>query len=144
MSEDFTRRFVVRVHAVVVEGDAVDDADEQQGPVRAAFGDGGVAVVVYGQEDVGRVCEVWQSGFQGQRVRGLEEEKGHAGAEQDDVRFGVGAQFLVLEVFFPEGDGLEEGSEVEGRSGVWMGVGTLSVSQSDFIVSMSSFMRRTS
>ena len=68
------------VHAVVVEGDAVDDADEEQRPVRAALCHFRVAAVVHRQEDVRRVREVWQRRAQGQGVFGLQEQKGHAWA----------------------------------------------------------------
>jgi hypothetical protein len=37
---------------------AIYDRNEEERPVRAAFGDGNVARVVYGQEDVGCFCEV--------------------------------------------------------------------------------------
>ena len=49
---------VARRHAVVVEGHAVDNRHQQEGPVRAAFGDGYAVVVVYGEEDVADVGEV--------------------------------------------------------------------------------------
>jgi hypothetical protein len=55
-------------HAVVVEGDAVDEGDEQQGPVGATFGDGDRVVVVDGQEDVGYVGEVGQGVLEKARV----------------------------------------------------------------------------
>jgi len=44
--------------AVVVEGDAVDDGDEEEGPVRAGLGGVGVGAVVDGEEDVGYLTEV--------------------------------------------------------------------------------------
>lgn len=50
--------FVVGHEAVVVEGYAVDDGDEEEGPVGAGFGDIGVAAVVDGEEDVGYVGEI--------------------------------------------------------------------------------------
>lgn len=40
-------------HGVVVEGDAVGDADDEEGPVGPRLGDGGRAGVVYGEEEVG-------------------------------------------------------------------------------------------
>ena len=49
--------------AVVVEGDAVEHADEQQRPVRAALGLLDVAAVVDRQEDVRRRAEVRQYVF---------------------------------------------------------------------------------
>ena len=41
-----------------MEGDAVKDGDEEERPVRAAFGDGDVFAVVDGEEDVGCSFEV--------------------------------------------------------------------------------------
>ena len=89
---------VGRAQAVVVEGDAVDEADEQQRPVRAAFGPGGVVAVVDGQEDVGGVGEVGEGVGEGGGVGGLHEHEGHAGAEKDDVRVGVLGEGFALEV----------------------------------------------
>ena len=54
-----------------MEGYAIDDGDEQERPVGAAFCDRDVAGVVYGQEDVCCAREVWEGVFQGQRVGGL-------------------------------------------------------------------------
>ena len=68
-----------------MEGDAVDDGDEEQGPVGAAFGDFGVAAVVDGEEDVGCFGEVGQGVFEGDGVGGLGEHEGHAGPEEDDL-----------------------------------------------------------
>ena len=42
----------------------------------------------------------------------MEQEEGHAGAEEGDVGFGEEGQVRVLEPFFPEGDDLGgEGKE---------------------------------
>ena len=62
---------VGRVEGVVVEGDAVDDADEEEGPVRATLGDLDVAAVVDGEEDVRCAGEVGEGFFEGERVGGL-------------------------------------------------------------------------
>ena len=42
-----------------MESDAVDDADEKERPVRAAFRDLDVPAVVDGEEDVCCFAEVW-------------------------------------------------------------------------------------
>ena len=56
---------------VVVEGEAVEEADEEEGPVGAAFGEVGVGAVVDGEEDVGCRCEVGEGVFEGGGVGGL-------------------------------------------------------------------------
>lgn len=88
--------------AVVVEGDAVERADEQQRPVRAALGLLDVAAVVDRQEDVRRRAEVRQHVFQRQRVRRVHQHERHAGAQQRDGCPRVGFELLMLEVFFPK------------------------------------------
>jgi len=80
--------------AVVVEGDAVDDADEEEGPVRAAFCGGDALVVVDGEEDVCDVCEVREGVFDCSRVGCLHEHEGHGWSEENDV-----AVFVVGEIF---------------------------------------------
>jgi len=47
-----------------VEGYAVEDRDEEERPVRAAFGDGDVARIVDREEDMCGACEVWEGGFE--------------------------------------------------------------------------------
>lgn len=89
-----------RGQGIVVEGHAVDDRDEQERPVAAAFGDGHVARVVYGEEDVCCAGEVGEGVFQGERVGRLHEHEGHGGAEEDDVGGGVFAKFFTFEVSF--------------------------------------------
>ena len=59
---------VGRVQAVVMESDAVNDADEEERPVGAAFCDFDVAAVVDGEEDVRCLSEVWEGVFEGQGV----------------------------------------------------------------------------
>lgn len=54
-----------------MEGYAVDDADEEERPVGAAFGDLDVAAVVDGEEDVGCAGEVGEGFFEGEGVGGL-------------------------------------------------------------------------
>lgn len=100
-----------------MEGDAVDGADEQQRPVRAAFCGRHVAVVVDGEEDVGRGCEGGEGFAQGEGVGRVEQHEGHAGPEEDDAGFGVGGEVFALEVFFPEGYGLGGGG---GLVWVWV------------------------
>jgi len=48
-----------------VEGHAVNHRDEEERPVAAAFGDGDVACVVDGEEDVGCAAEVGEGVFEG-------------------------------------------------------------------------------
>jgi hypothetical protein len=84
--------------AVVVEGDAVEHADEQQRPVRAALGLLDVAAVVDRQEDVRRRAEVRQYVFQRQWVRRVHQHERHAGAQQRDGCLRVGFELLMLEV----------------------------------------------
>ena len=83
-----------------MEGYTVNDRDEQERPVAAAFGDGYVARVVYGKEDVCCAGEVGEGVFQGERVGRLHEHEGHGGAEEDDVGGGVFAKFFALQVSF--------------------------------------------
>ena len=89
---------VTRRQRVVVERYAVDDADEQEGPVRAALGVRGVGAVVYGEEDVRGLAEVGESAAEGHGVRCVLEEVGHAGAEKDNLSFGEGAELFPLDV----------------------------------------------
>lgn len=63
-----------------------------------------VAAIVYGEEDVGRVFERGEGGFQTHGVLGLEEHKRHAGSEEDYAGLWEFAEFFVFEVFFPKGD----------------------------------------
>jgi hypothetical protein len=44
--------------------------------------------------------EVWEGVFQGQRVVGSHQHECHGGAEEDDVRGGVFAEFFALEISF--------------------------------------------
>lgn len=46
---------IPRWERVIVEGDAVDDRDEEQGPVGTGLGGSGVVAVGYGEEDVSYV-----------------------------------------------------------------------------------------
>ncbi len=95
---------VSAAEGVVVEGDAVEDGDEKQGPVGAALGVGDVAVVVDGEEDVGDLGKIGQGAADLAHVVLAHEEKGHAGAEEDDAGLGVAGKRLVLEVFLPKGN----------------------------------------
>ncbi len=60
-----------------MKGDAIDDADKEQGPMRAAFSLFDIMTVVDGQEDVGRAGEVWESFLESYRIRGSHEHEGH-------------------------------------------------------------------
>lgn len=86
-----------------MEGDGVGDGDEQEGPVGAAFGEGGVAAVVDGEEDVGCAGEVREGVFEGEGIGGLHQHEGHAGAEEDNVRVGVLGEEFAFEVSAGEG-----------------------------------------
>ena len=77
-----------------MEGDAVDDRDEEERPVRAAFRNGRVAAIVNGEEYMGCSCEIGEGVFESEGVRGLGEHEGHAGTEENDV--GV---FVLFQVF---------------------------------------------
>jgi len=81
-----------------VEGDAVDEADEEERPVRAPFGHLDVPAVVDGQEYVCRFAEVRQGVFDGSWVGSLHEHERHGGAEEDDVGVGVFAENLTFQV----------------------------------------------
>lgn len=81
-----------------MEGDAVEETDEQERPVGAAFGEFDVGAVVDGEEDVRGVGEVWEGVFEGGGVGGLHEHEGHGGAEEDDVGVGVLGEGFALEV----------------------------------------------
>jgi hypothetical protein len=83
---------------VVVEGDAVDDGDEEERPVRPAFGVRDVAAVVYGEEDVRCAGEVGEGALERARVLGVLEQEGHGGAEEDNLRFRVVFELFALEV----------------------------------------------
>lgn len=71
---------------VVVEGDSVDDGDEEEGPVRATFGFGDVAAVVYWEEDVRCSGEIGECLAEGEGVWRLKNHKGHARSEENDIR----------------------------------------------------------
>lgn len=90
--------FVHRVQRVVVEGDTIDDTNEEERPVRTAFGHFDVAAVVDGEEDVGGFCKVWEGVFDGQGVGRLHEHEGHGRPEEDDVRVDIFGEDFTLEV----------------------------------------------
>ena len=87
-----------------MEGRAVDDGHDEEGPMRAAFGLCDVGVVIYRQEDVGCVAEVGEDFFEGEGLGALHEHVGHGGTEEDDGGFREGVELFALEVFLPEGD----------------------------------------
>jgi len=60
-----------------VEGHAIDNRDKEEGPVGAAFRDGGVACVIDWEEDVCCVSEVGKGTFDGQGIGGLHEHESH-------------------------------------------------------------------
>jgi hypothetical protein len=83
---------------VIVEGYVVDDGDEEQGPMGAAFGNGGVAAVGDWEEDMGDIFEGGKGRGDGMGVGGLEEHEGHGGAEEDDVGVFVVGEVEALKV----------------------------------------------
>ena len=83
--------------AVVVEGDAVEDRDEQQRPVGPALRELDVAVVVDGQEDMRGVGEVRQRGDERARVGRVLQHEGHGRAKQADIGLGVSREMFVFE-----------------------------------------------
>lgn len=72
-----------------MEGYAVDDGDEEERPVGTAFCVFNICAVVYGEKYMGCVGELGEGAFEGSWVLGVLEEKGHGGAEEDDLRFRV-------------------------------------------------------
>ena len=86
------------MEGVIVESNAVNDRDEKERPVGAAFGNGRVAAIVEGEEDVGRLGEVWEGLTKGNGVGGLGKHEGHGGTEEDNVRVGELGEVLPLEV----------------------------------------------
>lgn len=87
-----------------MKGNAIDDGDEQEGPMRSTFCLGDVAAVVYREEDVGRVIEIWQDFLEGEGLGRLPKHVGHGWTQEDDGGFGVSAQLFALEILLPEGD----------------------------------------
>ena len=81
-----------------MEGDAVKDRDEEERPVRSAFGDRYVARVVDGEKDVCCAGEIWEGCFEFEGVGRLHEHKCHGGTEEDDMGGGVFFEFFTLEV----------------------------------------------
>ena len=77
---DFARRrlgvlSVRRVKAVVVEGDTVDKAHEQERPMGTAFGYLDGATVVNGEEDVCCAGKIREGVFKGKGIKGFEEHE---------------------------------------------------------------------
>lgn len=81
-----------------MESDAVDNGNKEERPVGATLGDGGVAAVVEGKEDVRCLGKVRQGFAEGDGVGGLGEHEGHGWAEEDDVRVRVLGEVFALEV----------------------------------------------
>ena len=51
---------IALVQRVIVESDAVDDRDQQKGPMGTAFCLADVAAIIDGEENVGGSAEVWE------------------------------------------------------------------------------------
>jgi len=63
--------------------------------MRATFCLRDIATVIYWEEDVRCFGEVWECFAECAGIRGLEDHKGHAGAEEDDVGgFVFGEEFM--------------------------------------------------
>lgn len=58
----------------------------------------GVAVIVYGEENVCCLAEVGEGVADGGRVGGLHKEVGYAGAEEDDAGELIGGEVFMFEV----------------------------------------------
>ena len=76
---------IALVQRVVVESNAIDYGDQEEGPVGATFGLRDVAAVVYREKNVRGAGEVWKDFAEGPWVWGLEDHEGHAWAEEDNV-----------------------------------------------------------
>lgn len=81
-----------------MEGDSINDTDEEKRPMGAAFRDFDVAAVVDGEEDVRGSGKLRQCVAESERIGGLDQHKRHGGAKQDDVRVFVKAQNFAFEV----------------------------------------------
>ena len=81
-----------------MKGHAIDDGDEEERPVGAAFGEVDVLAVVDGEEDMGGAAEIRESGDEGEGVGGLHEHEGHAGPEEDDLGVVIFGEEFSLEV----------------------------------------------
>ena len=81
-----------------MEGDAVEGADHEEGPVGADFCVGGVAVVVDGDEDVGGVGEGGEGVFEGEGIGCEDQHLRHGWPEEVDVCVGIGFELFVFEV----------------------------------------------
>ncbi len=81
-----------------MKGDAVDEADEQESPVAAAFGEFDGPTIVDGEKDVGGAGEVREGVFEGEGVEGFHEQEGHGWAEEDDMGVRVMGEVFAFEV----------------------------------------------
>lgn len=83
---------------VVVERYAVDEGDEQEGPVSAAFRFDDVMAVVNGEEDMSRFREVGERITEGTRVGSLKKHEGHARTQENNVGSFVFGEAFAFEV----------------------------------------------
>lgn len=81
-----------------MEGYAVDYGDEEERPVRAAFGLRDVDGVVDREEYVCCAVKIGQDLFESEGLGGIHEHVGHGGAEEDDGGFGEASEFFAFEV----------------------------------------------
>ena len=77
---------------------AVDDADQEQRPVRTTLGEIRIVAVVDGEEDVCCTGEIWQGFFERERIGRLHEHEGHGWAEENNVGVFVLVEVLAFEV----------------------------------------------
>ena len=122
-----------------MEAHAVDNADQEERPVRAAFCHAGISAIVDGQEDVGCVSERGEGFFEGERVLCLRKEKGHRGSEENDFGAGVLGKVFAFEVSKNEYKQKFK-EDVSKQTYSSQNAITLSVNQSSLSVSMSSLV----
>lgn len=95
---------VPRWERVVVESDPVDYGNEQKGPMCSALGFGDVSAVINREEDVSCAGEVGEGVAECTRIRGLEQQEGHAWTEEDDIGGFVSSEEFALKIFLPKGN----------------------------------------
>lgn len=89
---------VPRWERVVVESDPVDYGNEQKGPMCSALGFGDVSAVINREEDVSCAGEVGEGVAECTRIRGLEQQEGHAWTEEDDIGGFVSSEEFALKI----------------------------------------------
>lgn len=94
------------VERVVVECDAVDDADKKQRPVRSALCHIDSSTVVDWEEDVRSLAKVWERRLECEGVLRLLQHKAHRGSQEHDIRVRIVTELLTLEELLPKADGV--------------------------------------